>query len=98
MGTAGDAYAIPEAKDMGDLLGRDQRGGIPELADKVRPHVGTTLGAHLDSMGDGSLFNLSSALQAIHRAGVGGTLTIEIPRQVDGRFEIDWEPTKNTKS
>lgn len=94
MGTNGDAY---ESKDMGDLLGRDQQGLIPGLADKVRPHVGTTLGAHLDTMGDGSLFNLSSALQAIHRTGVGGTLTIEIPRQIDGRFEIDWSPTRNSK-
>jgi hypothetical protein len=68
---------------------------ILDLAARVRPHLGSALGARLDLMGQISLFNLATAITALH-IGVPGRLTIEVPSRAGGRIEIDWQPASRT--
>jgi hypothetical protein len=46
-------------------------------------------------LGQISLFNLATAIVAL-QIGVPGRLTIEVPSRVDGRIEVDWQPTRTT--
>jgi hypothetical protein len=68
---------------------------ILDLAATVKPHLGSALGSRLDLMGQISLFNLATAITALH-VGVPGRLTIEVPSRVGGRIEIDWQPARTT--
>ena len=68
---------------------------ILDLADLVRPHLGRAFGSRLDLMGQISLFNLATAITALH-LGVPGRLTIEVPSRVGGRIEVDWQPARTT--
>ena len=68
---------------------------ILDLADLVRPHLGRAFGSRLDLMGQISLFNLATAITALH-LGVPGRLTIEVPSRVGDRIEVDWQPASRT--
>ena len=68
---------------------------ILDLAGLVRPHLGRAFGSRLDLMGQISLFNLATAITALH-LGVPGRLTIEVPSRVGGRIEVDWQPARTT--
>lgn len=67
------------------------------LIERIKPQVGDTLGPLVEHMGTSSLFNLASALDAMHVDGVGGKLTMRIPPKDDSRIEVDWRPTRNVK-
>src|ERR1035437_1773968 len=59
-----------------------EEGSVPlpilDLAGAVKPHLGDMLGSRLDLMGQISLFNLATAITALH-IGIPGQLTIEVP-------------------
>lgn len=52
----------------------------------------------VDQLGLASLFNLISAVRASQLDGVGGDLTIHIPRKVRDRIEVDWTSTSRSSS
>ena len=68
---------------------------ILDLAATVKPHLGSALGSRLDLIGQVSLFNLATAITAMH-IGVPGRLTIEVPSRVGDRIEVDWQPASRT--
>ena len=91
------APIIPIEDEEGEVLCIDilDQATTLNLAATVKPHLGSALGSRLDLMGQISLFNLATAITALH-IGVPGLLTIEAPSRVGGRIEIDWQPTSRT--
>jgi hypothetical protein len=69
----------------------------PDLASRLKPHLGDALGSRLNLMGQASLFNLATGISAMH-IGVPGQLIIEMPSRAGDRIEIDWQPTSRTRS
>ena len=55
------------------------------------PLVGIVLASHLPHMGPRSLFHLATALHAMRRGDIEGSMTLHITAKKGHSIEVDWQ-------
>ena len=82
------------AEDSSD---QDEDGAQADIGDMmdttilaIRPMVGVVMAGHLSHMGPKSLFNLTTALNAMRRDDIEGSLTIYVTAKKGHSIEVEW--------